>query len=616
MSEPARPLVTASQLGYLCESRKRIVVPLGSGGAAADAGGTGTPAGFEIQDLARIDAQALGAAESWRTVLRGDLAPHHGPFGDYLVGDCSALRRPGCYRAVVAPGRGAAPAAWSWPFIVADGVFSRLPGMCLDFVHAQRCGAYEDELRGPCHLDDGVRSDTGEQIDAAGGWHDAGDLRKWMATTSLPILGFLALRDRLAFSRNHWREKHFEDDGLSEAAWGVRWVLKMQDPASGMFWEDVGGGGDSRREPGMQWWYENHAGCYADNAGNFYSDNRRSSGDERSVRAQYNPVVQYTAIALLLDAGDRLRPYAPALATQSHDSALMCWKHMQGRRADPFHDWTSVIAWRLAAALRLHAMGMVAEDEVTELVTDLLALQSERGFWYMDRSRRDPYRGILNAAQPVIALCSFIDSDFEHPLVDRARESLERLWDGYVVRMTATNPWGMMPYGLYAEERTRGDVYHELEPGLWYRFFMPAHAPERINHGLSAHWTSWAHGLGMMARVLERREYAEAAFDQLAWLMGANPLGLSMVTGVGHRFAAPYSRFAGPVAGGFLVGPRGTAEDEMWADSDGRMEWSSGEYWMAPLANALMALAELLPPRPPAGPLIAASRKLGAPTEG
>jgi hypothetical protein len=227
----------------------------------------------------------------------------------------------------------------------------------------------------------------------------------------------------------------------------------------------------------------------------------------------------------------------------------------------------------------------------------------------MDADRRDPYRGIVHAAQPAVALCSFIERDFEHPLVDRAREALERLWDGCVAPLTATNPYGIMPYGLYGEPRTAaaGDVYHEFAPGLWYRFFMPEHAPERINHGLSAHWTSWAHALGMMGRVLERRDFRDAAFDQLAWLTGANPLGVSMISGVGVRTAAPYSRFLGSMPGGCMVGPRGTAEDTAWIDTEGRLSWNSGEYWMAPLANMLMALAELLPVT------VHPSRRLGVP---
>ncbi|OHD68023.1 MAG: hypothetical protein A2177_07955 [Spirochaetes bacterium RBG_13_68_11] len=592
------PLVAATQLGFLCDARKRFVA-----GAAAFPGGA--PDTFEIQDLALIDAEAFGGWENWKAVLRGRIDVHRGPMGDHLVGEFTALRRPGCYR-VMLP----AAAGWSHPFVVSDGAFSRLPPILLDFVHAQRCGAFEDSLRGPCHLDDAVRSDTGEPVDVSGGWHDAGDLRKWMTTTPLPVLGFFALGDRLGFARNHWREKHFEDDALSEAAWGVRWVLKMQDPATGLFWEDVGGGGEARALPGTSWWVDNHSGCVADNAGNVFTDNRKASGDERSVRVQYNPIVQYVAVALLADAGDRFHVAAPALARQSRDSALACWRSMGARTEDRFHRWTSVLAWRLLAALRLHDWGVVAEDAVTGLVTGLLDLQADRGFFWMDADRRDPYRGIVNAAQPAIALCSFIERDFEHPLVDRAREALERLWNGYVAPLTAANPYGMMPYGLYGEPRTAaaGDVYHEFAPGLWYRFFMPEHAPERVNHGLAGHWTSWAHALGMMGRVLERPDFRDAAFDQLAWLTGANPLGVSMISGVGVRAAAPYSRFLGPMPGGCMVGPRGTADDTAWVDTEGRLAWSSGEYWMAPLANMLMALAELLPGTVPA------SRRLGVPT--
>lgn len=591
------PLVAATQLGFLCDARKRIVVDA----AALPAG---APDSFEVQDTALIDAQAFGAGENWKAVHRGRLSTHRGPMGVHLVGDFSALRRPGCYR-VMLPGE----AGWSYPFVISDGAFSRLPGLFLDFVHAQRCGAFEDGLRGPCHLDDGVRSDTGEPVDAAGGWHDAGDLRKWMTTTPLPVLGFIALRDRLGFARDHWREKHFEDDALAEAAWGVRWVLKMQDPGTGLFWEDVAGGGEARAQPGMRWWVDNHSGCVADNAGNVWTDNRRGSGDERSVRVQYNPLAQYIAVALLADAGERFHRAAPALARQSRDSALACWRAMDGRVGDDFHRWTSVVSWRLLAALRLHDWGVVAEDAVTGLVNRLVGLQDDRGFFWMDEDRRDPYRGVTGAAQHAIALCSFIERDFEHPLVDRAREALERLWDGYVAPLASANPYGIVPYGLYAEPRTAaaGDVYHEFVPGLWYRFFMPEHAPERINHGLAGHWTSWAHALGMMGRVLERREFRDAAFDQLAWLMGANPLGISMISGVGMRNATPYSRFLGPLPGGFMLGPRGTAADTAWADAEGRLAWSSGEYWMAPLANTLMALAELLPAT------VLPARRLGQP---
>jgi hypothetical protein len=597
----AGPRIFASQVGYLCGSRKRMVV------AAEDAA---TPE-FAIQDMGRTDAQPLGAHEGWKAVFRGKLVPHAGPMGRYLVGDFSALETPGVYRAALgSPGD---PSAWSYPFVVADGVFSRLPALFLDYLHGQRCGDFQDDFRGPCHLDDGVRSDNGLPVDAAGGWHDAGDLRKWMATTSLPILGLFEMRERLGYFRNNWRERPHEDDLLAEASWGIRWILKMQDPATGMFSEDVGGGGESRREPGMTWWYENHAGCYADNAGNFFSDNRRGSGDERVVRVQYNPVAQYVAETILLEAVDQFHAHYPAFSQLCREAAMRSWDFMKGRSGDNYHGWTSVASWRLLAALRLHAMGLAHESDVTDLVTMLIGLQSERhGFWFMDSSRKEPYRGIIHSAQPVIALASFIESDYENPLVAEARDSLERCRDRYVLPALATNPFGVMPYGVFSSRRTPGDVYHDWNPagsaggdGLLYRFFMPEHAPERVNHGLSGHWTSWAHGLALMGRMLDDSTCRDAAFDQLAWLMGSNPLSASMISGVGCRNATPYSRYFGTLPGGFSVGPRGTESDEPFVDREGRLEWSSGEYWLAPLANTLLALSCLLPPH------ILPSRKLG-----
>ena len=62
--------------------------------------------------------------------------------GSWLVGDFSALRAPGVYRAVLPGG------AVSHPFVVSDGALSRLPSLFLDYVHGRRCGDFEDELRG------------------------------------------------------------------------------------------------------------------------------------------------------------------------------------------------------------------------------------------------------------------------------------------------------------------------------------------------------------------------------------------------------------------------------------------------------------------------------------
>ena len=49
----------------------------------------------------------------------------------------------------------------------------------------QRCGVAVPEVHPACHLDDARRRDNGEHVDVTGGWHDAGDLRKWMTATQM-----------------------------------------------------------------------------------------------------------------------------------------------------------------------------------------------------------------------------------------------------------------------------------------------------------------------------------------------------------------------------------------------------------------------------------------------
>ena len=98
----------------------------------------------------------------------------------------------------------------------------------------------------------------------------------------------------------------------------------------------------------------------------------------------------------------------------------------------------------------------------------------------------------------------------------------------------------------------------------------------------------------------------------------ANPMRMSMVTGVGYNQPVPHSRFFGPTPGGFNAGPRGDAADQAFVDQAGRLEWSSTEYWLLPIANALSALAWLMPAgsteqrrlgRRDAGTIVAMSRE-------
>ncbi len=568
-----------NHIGFHCLARKRVIIP-GSGFTH-----------FEVQDMQQVVQEDFSERENWKTVYHGPLKVSESDFGTFLTGDFSDLTRPGIYRVVIDDAL-----HWSYQFTISDQAFSNLPFLFLDFIHNWRSGDHGLHWRGPSNLDDAVRSDNGKQTDVSGGWYDAGDLRKWMVHTNLPLSGFLDIYQQTDLRRNAFAdEKVSDNDFITETAWALTFMLKMQDRATGMFFEDVAGGGAARETGERKWWYENHAGCVADNSENHFTDNIPASGDERTVRVSYNPIVQYTTIYLLLKAariaGDKL----PELCLRCREAALRAWKFMVHKQQedDPFHTWTSVVAWKLMASAELYTAGEISHAVLLEITRELLDLQSEEhGFWFMDTKKEDPYRGILHSAQPLIALgivagCLQEAKDRE-PVVKALRLCIDK----YVIPATGKSPFGFMPYGCYFKPAT-DEVYHRFSGEVYYRFFMPDNSAQKLNHGLNGHWMSWAHGLAVAGRILNDPLVTSLAWDQIYWTLGNNPVMATMVTGLGYNNPMPHSRFLGAFPGGFMAGFIGDSSDKAVLDLEGRAQWNTTEYWNTPLANCLMALPEL-----------------------
>jgi len=419
-----------------------------------------------------------------------------------------------------------------------------------------------------------------------------------MTMSTLPVLAFLDIHERLNPRWNHFGDENVtNNDLITEAIWGIRFILKMQDPETGLLFEEVGAGGDARKKPGMTWWYENHSGCLADNSQNHFTDNRINSGDERFIRTTYNPVVQYTNLYILLRSYSTLQRYDTHLAEQCLEASRRIWEYTHPKKPnDPLHDWTSVRAWRLMAGIELLKHQIITEVLLEEMLMDLISNYDEKlGFWHMDTNKTDPYRGILHSAQPLIALGNFLESFPDQNENGRLRNILENTWKSYIIPMISTNPFGIMPYGTFLTEKTKKDKYRQFGKDLFFRFYMPDHSPQNINHGLGGHWTSWSHALALCGNLLKEPGMVTAAWGQLYWLLGGNELNACMVSGIGYNNPMPHSRFLGTRPGGFCVGPRGNGKDKMVVDLQARAEWSSTEYWLTPLSNSLMALAVLLP---------------------
>ncbi len=589
--------VLVNHLGFTCAARKRVIVRGGGDGA------------FELQNMSLITTSAMGAGETYKGVMTGRLRRVESPLGAYGVGDFSDWTAPGIYR-VKLPDTG----EHSYQFAITDGAFGWLPATFLGFVRAWRSGAFENAWRGPSHLDDAVRTDDGSQADAVGGWYDAGDLRKWMVHSNLPALAMMEAHGRIAWQFAEWERV---DPGWSpwllEARWGLDFLLKMQDPASGMFYEDVGGGRNSRKRPGMSWWYENHSGCYADNADNRFTDNEPGSGDERPLRVQYNPIAQFTSVSILARAAlayegiDRERSGTCARAARRGWRLGLCPdpRCLESAELD-YGSWTSTRSWRALAALGLFRCGSLGWAEVAAAASSLLENFDPRlGFWRNSAGGAEPYRGILHSAQPLIALVEIARAAPDAALRASIAAVLRRCLEAYVYPMAELTPFDIIPFGTYRNPVSEGDLYRPWRDGYLYRFLMPEHHPQRINHGLAGHWTSWAHALALAGEHLGEPRCTELAWSQLHWLLGANPFNACLVSGVGYNNPMPHSRFLGTFPGGFCTAFNGSADDQPRLDQDGEAQWNTTEYWMTPLSNALMALAVLNPPPTDA------SRKLG-----
>jgi hypothetical protein len=580
--------VLVNHLGFPCQTRKEVVV-VGTSDAA-----------FELQDMAESAPAGMGEPGAYRAVMTGRLSPAVSPLGEFSVGDFSGWTRPGIYR-IALPLTG----EHSYQFAITDGAFGWLPALFLNFIHNWRSGPFENAWRGPSNLDDARRTDTGLAVDAAGGWYDAGDLRKWMVHSNLPALAFMNAHHRLPWQYAEWeRAEQGWSPWLLEALWGLDFMLKMQDPETGMFFEDVAGGGNMRKRQGMSWWYENHAGCYADNTENHFTDNAIDSGDERPVRVQYNPIAQFTSVAILALAANTYAVLDPGRSRRFAEAALRGWR--LGLHPDPaclesegenFGQWTSVRSWRCIAACELHLGGRLPWAEVVAAGAALLEnFDPVLGFWINRTGGREPYRGVLHSAQPIIALAGIAHMSEDAKWRSMAVGVLRQCLDRYVLPLASLTPFQMMPFGAFAEAASEGDLYRPWRNGYKVRFFMPELHRQRINHGLAGHWTSWAHALALAGKLLDDQRCTDLAWKQLHWLIGCNPFNASMISGVGYNNPMPHSRFLGTFPGGFCNGFIGTPEDTPFLDREGDAQWNTTEYWVTPLSNALLALGHLNPP--------------------
>jgi len=182
------------------------------------------------------------------TVFRGQTRPlagvKWGQFSNHVELDFTRFQKPGRY--VLRIGEVA-----SWPFAISANAYAELPDELLEFMRQQRCG-YNPWLGTNCHQFDGRTVygpwTNGTPLEARGGWHDAGDLLKYLLTSGNATAQMLLAYELAAGQPKRIFADHCNalgqpgtngiPDILDEARWGLEWMLKIH-PAPDQLYHQV-----------------------------------------------------------------------------------------------------------------------------------------------------------------------------------------------------------------------------------------------------------------------------------------------------------------------------------------------------------------------------------------
>ncbi|HEY2019171.1 MAG TPA: glycoside hydrolase family 9 protein, partial [Bryobacteraceae bacterium] len=431
MTPDSTPAIALNHLGFLPQSRKVVIFRYT---------GEGAPANFTIRDIGSPPAPF----RETRPLKR-----YSSDVIQCMVGDFSDIEREAMYQVTIGD-------EVSVPFFIRPDVWRRTLPKAAGYYRFQRCGVEVPGVHPACHLDDARRRGDGKHIDVTGGWHDAGDLRKWMSTALLNAIGLLRL------VRNLGAKWDLAGSGiaplLEEVRWGNRYLLAMQD-ADGLVWADTAGGRNG------------------DNSDNHWTDNRTGTADDRYINPSKSGRDQAMFVTTEAMAAQAFRAADAAYAQRCVEAATRCWDaaKRQGNTGD--------LSWWVLAALEMRRAtqrdsyaaeaGLLGERLLALQNVDFAGSQTEiRGFWRTSDRDDHPYCDAVYSALPPLALLELAAALPDHASAKRWRDAVRLHLDEYVSPMSGHSAYEVVPFGVFVGKPTP-ETYRPLAGDLTYRYFMP-----------------------------------------------------------------------------------------------------------------------------------------------
>ncbi|HET9955519.1 MAG TPA: glycoside hydrolase family 9 protein [Polyangiaceae bacterium] len=436
--------------------------------------------------------------------------------------------------------------------------------------------------------------ESNEKRDVRGGWYDAsGDVSKYLSHLSYAnflnpqqtplvvwILGWTSQQAHGLLQRYGLQQAAAE-----EAAWGADFLLRMQDE-SGFFFATVfdGWSGDPSARKLCAY-----------------------SGIQGSLNTNYRAALREgggLAIAALARAA---RGRAGAFPTDAYlQAAVKGFAHLKQHNLEYVDDQTENVIDDYS--------GLLAATElfVSTSQTDYLEAARERaarlirrlhptGYFVAD-ARERPFYHASDAGLPIVALTEYTKIEPDVTRIDETLSGIARHLNYWVsVTREVPNPFGYARQHV-APGKTSFFIPHDNESGYWWQ-------------GENARLASLSAATWLGQRALARRPPSASkagadavsppalesfATDQLAWILGHNPVDVCMLQGFGANNPPPYSeqkRLGGTLRGGIANGITSRERDEQgfqWSKAVGPgREWERWrwlEQWLPHAAWYFMAI--------------------------
>jgi endoglucanase len=441
--------------------------------------------------------------------------------------DFTSLRQAGTYYLDV-PGVGR-----SWAFKVGPDVFSRTYYLAMRAFYGQRCGVAVDlapDFRGyshpACHLEEAFHASSGKagKRTAHFGWHDAGDYGRYIPSSAIATGTLLwtweMFGPRLRDVRLNIPESgNGTPDLLNEARWNLEWMLSMQDDDGGVWQKETS---------------EQFAGFVMP------QDDRLPSVVIGTGKAPFKSTCATADLAAVAAVAARVyTPFDQEFARRNLTAARQAWRWAEQYPAVTFKNPVGVMTGEYGDAK--------CGDERLWAAAELWRTTGEAAYqrYFVD-----------NSAQFMTAL----ESPSGENWADVANMAL---WTYALAGRSEGDATTLAPIKAKAIEaahtiaaRTRASGYHVSMTAKDYVWGSNGVA---ANYGMQ---------LLIANRLSPHPEFAEAALDNLHYLLGRNAFSLSWVTQVGaNAFKHPHHRPSGadkndaPWPGLLSGGPNAARQD-------------------------------------------------------